>query len=55
MSLCVDFSHCYEDVTEIREIANHDVGPDGQRFVMVKNESSADRLNVVLNWTEELR
>jgi eukaryotic-like serine/threonine-protein kinase len=35
-------------------IANYDVSPDGQRFVMVKDESGAGRLNVVLNWSEEL-
>jgi predicted Ser/Thr protein kinase/dipeptidyl aminopeptidase/acylaminoacyl peptidase len=31
-------------------IANFDVSRDGQRFVMVKPESGASRLNVVLNW-----
>jgi serine/threonine-protein kinase len=31
-------------------IANYDVARDGQRFVMVKDESTAGRLNVVLNW-----
>jgi hypothetical protein len=31
-------------------IANYDVTPDGQRFVMVKDEATAGRLNVVLNW-----
>jgi Tol biopolymer transport system component len=36
-------------------VPNYDVSPDGQRFVMVKEESSSGRLNVVLNWTEELR
>src|SRR6185436_1630687 len=30
-------------------IANYDVSRDGQRFVMVKNEAGAGRLNVVLN------
>ena len=34
-------------------IANYDVTRDGQRFVMIKNESTAGRLNVVLNWFEE--
>ena len=34
-------------------IPNYDVGPDG-RFVMVKPESGAARLNVVLNWSAEL-
>jgi hypothetical protein len=36
-------------------IPNYDVNADGQRFVMVKDESSSGRLNVVLTWTEELR
>jgi hypothetical protein len=36
-------------------IANYDVSPDGQRFLMVKDESSSDRLNVVLNWIEEMK
>jgi hypothetical protein len=31
-------------------IPNFDVSRDGQRFVMVKPESGAGRLNVVLNW-----
>jgi Tol biopolymer transport system component len=31
-------------------IPNYDVSRDGQRFVMVKPESGAGRLNVVLNW-----
>jgi Tol biopolymer transport system component len=35
--------------------ANYDVSPDGERFVMVKDESGSGRLNVVLNWTEELK
>jgi hypothetical protein len=30
-------------------IANYDVSRDGQRFLMVKNEAGAGRLNVVLN------
>ena len=34
---------------------NYDVEPDGQHFVMVKDESASGRLNVVLNWTEELK
>ncbi len=35
-------------------IANFDVSRDGQRFIMVKDESSAGRLNVVLNWFTDL-
>ena len=34
-------------------IANFDVSRDGQRFVMVKPESGAGRLSVVLNWFAE--
>ena len=36
-------------------MANYDVAPDGQRFVMIKHEAGSGRLNVVLNWTEELK
>jgi Tol biopolymer transport system component len=35
--------------------ANYDVTPDGEHFVMVKEESGAGRLNVVLNWSAELK
>jgi hypothetical protein len=35
--------------------ANYDVSPDGRHFVMVKDETGSGRLNVVLNWTEELK
>ena len=37
---------------------NYDVSPDGKRFLMVKGseqESAATQLNVVLNWSDELR
>jgi len=36
-------------------LANYDVSPDGQQFLMVKDETGSGRLNVVLNWTEELK
>jgi serine/threonine-protein kinase len=39
-------------------LANYDVSPDGQRFLMVKGseqESVATQVNVVLNWSDELR
>jgi hypothetical protein len=36
-------------------IPNYDISADGQRFVMVKGESNAARLNLVLNCFEELR
>ena len=35
-------------------VPNYDVSPDGQRFLMVKDESSSGRLNIVLNWFDEL-
>ena len=35
--------------------ANYDVAADGQRFLMIRNETSSGRLNVVLNWAEELK
>jgi len=35
-------------------VPNYDVSPDGQRFLMVKDESSAGRLNIILNWFDEL-
>ena len=36
----------------------YDVTPDGQRFLMVQNvvpERAATQINVVLNWSEELK
>jgi hypothetical protein len=36
-------------------IPNYDVSADGQRFLMIKEDANASRLNVVLNWTEELK
>jgi Tol biopolymer transport system component len=33
---------------------NYDVTPDGQRFFMVKDETTGGRLNVILNWFTEL-
>jgi serine/threonine-protein kinase len=35
-------------------IPNYDVMPDGQHFIMVKDEITGGRLNVVLNWFTEL-
>ena len=34
--------------------AQYDVAPDG-RFVMIKANADSGRLNIVLNWTEELK
>jgi eukaryotic-like serine/threonine-protein kinase len=39
-------------------IANYDVSPDGQRFLMLKpseQEAAPTQINVVLNWFEELK
>jgi len=33
----------------------YDVSPDGQRFLMVKEQASAAQINVVVNWFEELK
>lgn len=39
-------------------VANYDVTPDGQRFIMIKSgekPATVSRINVVLNWFEELK
>jgi hypothetical protein len=36
-------------------VANYDVAPDGERFVMVREAPGSSRLTLVLNWTEELK
>jgi dipeptidyl aminopeptidase/acylaminoacyl peptidase len=39
-------------------VANYDISPDGQRFLMIKTneqESAPTQINVVLNWFEELK
>ena len=39
-----------------RSLADYDVTPDGQRFLMLKNaEQKPGEISVVLNWTEELK
>jgi serine/threonine protein kinase len=39
-----------------RSFADYDVSPDGQRFLMLKAaEQTPGQINVVLNWTEELK
>ena len=39
--------------------ANYDVSPDGQRFLMLRpvegEQAAPTQINVVLNWTEELK
>ena len=36
-------------------IANYDVSPDGQRFLMVKSGAGSQHLNMVLNWLDGLK
>jgi len=36
-------------------IPNYDVSPDGQRFLMIRIDPTAGRLNVILNWLDELK
>ncbi len=37
-------------------VANYDISPDGQRFLMIKEDQTAGgQINVVLNWFEELK
>ena len=35
--------------------AHYDIHPDGQRFLMIKDEATGSEINVVLNWFEELK
>jgi hypothetical protein len=38
--------------------SNYDITPDGQRFLMIKDsdtESFPSQINIILNWTQELR
>jgi Tol biopolymer transport system component len=39
--------------------SNYDISPDGQRFLMIKaveeEGGQQDQINVILNWTEELK
>ena len=46
-----DQRYVFQNVT----LANYDISPDGERFVMIKDEAGSGRLNVVLNWTDELK
>ncbi len=36
-------------------VANYDVTPDGDRFLIVRSTEPVTELRVVLNWTEELK
>jgi hypothetical protein len=43
----------------LRGLPNYDVSVDGQRFLMIKPieeaQAAPTQINVVLNWTEELK
>jgi serine/threonine-protein kinase len=43
------------DLEPTAATAEYDISPDGQRFLMVKEESTAHQINIVLNWFEELK
>ena len=51
---CVLFEQRYDFGTG-QTTANYDVSQDGQRFLMVKDDSDSGRLNVVLDWFDELK
>ncbi len=38
-------------------LANYDITPDGQRFLMIKEseQEALRQINVVLNWFEEMK
>jgi hypothetical protein len=43
-------------VPAVSPLADYDVSPDGQRFLMLKNaEPRPGEISVVLNWTAELK
>jgi hypothetical protein len=45
-------------VPSFQTMANYDVTPDGRRFLMIREGdpgTSSAQINVVLNWTEELK
>ena len=48
------FEHQYSYGTGVT-VPNYDVSADGQRFLMVKEEAGGNRVQLVLNWFEELR
>ena len=48
------FEHRYA-FGSAQTVANYDVSPDGQRFLMVKDDSASGKINIVVNWFEELR
>jgi Tol biopolymer transport system component len=52
------FAGPYQPSQSPVRIANYDVSPDGQRFLMLKpgwQDQAVTQINVVLNWLEELK
>jgi hypothetical protein len=51
------FAGRYMDSPDAAGTRNWDATPDGERFILVKRppELQARRMNVVLNWLDELR
>ncbi len=49
------FSGRYDESCRIS--ANYDITPDGERFIMIRPEEGLEptQINIVLNWSEELR
>jgi hypothetical protein len=37
------------------EIADYDIAPDGNGFIMVRNSGQDEQLVVIANWTTEVR
>jgi serine/threonine-protein kinase len=40
---------------DMTDFAYWDIHPDGKRFLMLKNAEAPRKINVVVNWTEELK
>jgi serine/threonine protein kinase len=40
---------------EMTDFAYWDIHPDGKRFLMLKNAEAPRKINIVVNWTEELK
>jgi serine/threonine-protein kinase len=40
---------------DLTDFAYWDISPDGKRFLMLKDAESPRKINIVLNWTEELK
>ncbi len=50
------FEGAYVTSTSLPGVSQyHDIHPDGQRFLMIKEGQDSGQINVVLNWFEELK